>query len=206
MAARQLLYTIQKTKVFFYGLNEISMLRSMKHHDHVSTRYFSSKRRSQTEILKSALDNYEDLQLAPLKIKNCNIGVSFSEACLEHEVYSCTGNDIILCESFSNVFKEGFNALHQSIDKVGVGFFDTPNIDNGTEDDMYYYAFSALRQFLTEIGKIWNIYLRPIASSLLYDGSVEKRIRILRFKNYSFTSSTKITFKCFIIALKKLLC
>ncbi|XP_076079770.1 uncharacterized protein LOC143049889 [Mytilus galloprovincialis] len=151
MAARQLLYTIQKTKVFFYGLNEISMLRSMKHHDHVSTRYFSSKRRSQTEILKSALDNYEDLQLAPLKIKNCNIGVSFSEACLEHEVYSCTGNDIILCESFSNVFKEGFNALHQSIDKVGVGFFDTPNIDNGTEDDMYYYALSALRQFLTEI-------------------------------------------------------
>ncbi|XP_063402727.1 uncharacterized protein LOC134686845 [Mytilus trossulus] len=152
MAARQLLSTIQKTKVFCYGLNEISKLRSMKHHDHVSSRYFSSKRRSQTEILKSALNNYDDLQLAPLQIKNCNIGVSFSEARLEHELYSCTGNDIVLCESFSNVFKEGFNALHQSIDKVGVGFFDSPTVDNiGTEDYMYYQALSALRQFLSEI-------------------------------------------------------
>ncbi|XP_052090156.1 uncharacterized protein LOC127726722 [Mytilus californianus] len=149
MAAWQLLHTVKKTKVFFYGLlNEISKLRSMKH---VSSRYFSSKRRSQTDILKSALNNYKDLQLAPLMIKNCKIGVSFSEAHLEHEVYSCKGNDVVLCENFSNVFEEGFNVLHQSIDKVGVGFFDAPTEGNGTEDYMYYYALSALRDFLTEM-------------------------------------------------------
>ncbi|CAC5422345.1 unnamed protein product [Mytilus coruscus] len=56
-----------------------------------------------------------------------------------------------------NQKSENMGVSPLKVDKVDVGFFDSPTGGNGTEDFMYYYALSALRDFLTEIGcdDIW---------------------------------------------------
>ncbi|XP_062616041.1 uncharacterized protein LOC134277747 [Saccostrea cucullata] len=115
----------------------------------LTKRFWSSKPpASLTSLINSALDNYRDLQLAPLKIKSCRIGDSFSRAHLEYELITVKdNNDLVLCENFSNIYSQGFDALRRSVGNVGVGFFDSPT---GNERS-YFYALSALRNFLIEL-------------------------------------------------------
>ncbi|XP_061187621.1 uncharacterized protein LOC133195710 [Saccostrea echinata] len=115
----------------------------------LTKRFWSSKPpASLTSLINSALADYKDLQLAPLKIKSCSIGGSFSRAHLEYELITVKdNNDLVLCENFSNIYSQGFSALRQSVGNVGVGFFDSPT---GNENG-YFYALSALRNFLIEL-------------------------------------------------------
>lgn len=99
--------------------------------------------------MKSALNNYTELKLSPLRISNCNLGRSFSKTFLDYEELSNPDDGARYHVKFSSVFKKGFDCLNKYVDS-NVGFFDTFRL-NGIPDDEterdHFRALSALKMF-----------------------------------------------------------
>ncbi|XP_061170758.1 uncharacterized protein LOC133180211 [Saccostrea echinata] len=103
------------------------------------------------ETLKSALSNYAELKLTPLRISNCKLGSSFSKTFLDYEVFTNPDGGALYHVKFSSVFKKGFDCLNKYTES-NVGFFDTFRL-NGVPDDErdHFRALAALRMFLYEM-------------------------------------------------------
>lgn len=129
------------------------------------------------ETVKSALNNYTELKLSPLRISNCNLGRSFSKTFLDYEELSNPDDGAHYHVKFSSVFKKGFDCLNKYVDS-NVGFFDTFRL-NGVPDDErdHFRALSALRMFLYKLDFHEKCLKNPKRSA--FDGKKEGEIAAL---------------------------